>query len=66
MIRPRPCTYSCPRCGWSKYVAPASDALGPGEFFEACPKCSGQSLEKTVKDGFLQAVKVVLKRIKRQ
>jgi len=32
-------TYHCPACGWSKTVAPRSDALNLGDFFTACPAC---------------------------
>lgn len=38
-IRPHPYTYTCPQCGWSKTVAPRSDALGPGDHFSRCPAC---------------------------
>ena len=44
-IRPSPRTYFCPSCHWSKTVAPRSDALMPGEFFTACPKCGHGELE---------------------
>jgi transcription elongation factor Elf1 len=43
-IRPQPRTYTCPQCGWSKIVAPRSDALGPGEYFSRCPVCGNGSL----------------------
>ena len=44
-IRPSPSTYTCPSCRWSKTVAPRSDALMPGEFFSACPKCGRSPLQ---------------------
>ncbi|MCX7258605.1 MAG: hypothetical protein NTZ64_18315 [Polaromonas sp.] len=44
-IRPQPVTYTCPACGWSKTVAPRSDALMPGEFFSACPRCHHAPLD---------------------
>ncbi|MDR1936592.1 MAG: hypothetical protein LBS49_13630 [Candidatus Accumulibacter sp.] len=44
-IKPPPRTYTCPKCGWSKSVAPKSDAFGPGDFFESCPKCGNERLE---------------------
>ena len=44
-IRPSPSTYTCPSCHWSKTVAPRSDALMPGEFFSACPKCGRSPLQ---------------------
>ena len=34
-----PVIYSCPACHWSKTVAPRSDALMPGDFFNTCPAC---------------------------
>ncbi len=43
-IRPQPCTWYCKQCTWKKTVAPASDALGPGDYFTACPACAGTSL----------------------
>ena len=42
---PVPTTYTCPSCGWSKTVAPRSDALMPGDFFDACPACGRAPLE---------------------
>jgi transcription elongation factor Elf1 len=44
-IRPDPMRFICPVCGWSKSVAPRSDALRPGEFFLACPKCGCSKLD---------------------
>ena len=43
-IRPGPITFSCPACGWSKIVAPRSDALKPGEYFDKCPVCGHEEL----------------------
>ena len=45
-IPPPPTTYSCPACHWSKTVAPRSDALMPGEFFSACPRCRHAPLDR--------------------
>ena len=45
-IRPHPVTYACPACHWSKTVAPRSDALMPGEFFSACPRCRHAPLDR--------------------
>ena len=45
-IRPHPTTYTCPACHWSKTVAPRSDALMPGEFFSACPRCRHSPLDR--------------------
>ncbi len=44
-IRPSPMHYTCRACGWSKTVAPLSDALGPGDFYSACPACHYSPLE---------------------
>lgn len=44
-IRPTPMHYACPACGWSKTVAPRSDALGPSNFYRACPQCQHSPLE---------------------
>ena len=44
-IPPPPKTYQCPTCGWSKTVAPRSDALTPGDYFGACPGCGHAPLD---------------------
>jgi len=44
-VRPRPFTFVCNECGWKKTVAPRSDCLGPGEWFDQCPKCGSKSLK---------------------
>jgi Zn finger protein HypA/HybF involved in hydrogenase expression len=44
-VKPKPFTCECEACGWRKTVAPRSDALRPGEWFDACPKCGGKALE---------------------
>lgn len=55
-IRPHPhtytytYTYTCPQCGWSKTVAPRSDALGPGDQFSRCPACGNASLVTQLAD----------------
>ena len=40
-IKPRPFTFECEGCGWTKTVAPRSDALAPGVWFYLCPMCGG-------------------------
>lgn len=40
-----PKTYSCSACGWSKTVMPRSDALMPGDYYRACPKCTHAPLD---------------------
>lgn len=47
-IKPRPFTFVCVECGWKKTVAPQSDALGPGGWFEKCPKCGNGGLKREV------------------
>ena len=45
-IPPRPYTYRCPACYWSKTVAPRSDVLMRGiDHFDACPACGHKPLE---------------------
>lgn len=44
-IKPRPLTFVCGECGWKKTVAPRSDALGQGEWFQQCPKCRSEPLK---------------------
>nr|WP_072341005.1 MULTISPECIES: hypothetical protein [unclassified Pseudomonas] len=43
-IRPRPFTFVCDTCGWKKTVAPLSDALVPGDWFERCERCGNEAL----------------------
>jgi len=43
-VKPRPFTFECEGCGWTKTVAPRSDALSPGEWIDQCPKCRGKAL----------------------
>lgn len=45
-IKPKPFVYVCPSCGWHKAVAPKSDVLMPGEYYECCPVCGNASLER--------------------
>lgn len=44
-FKPRPFTFECEDCGWTKKVAPRSDALAPGEWVDHCPKCGGMKLK---------------------
>lgn len=39
-------TYSCPACGWSKTVAPHSDAFAPGDVYQSCPVCGFKDLQQ--------------------
>ena len=45
-IRPLPYPLECSKCRWRKTVAPASDALEPGEWHSSCPRCNGQVRKK--------------------
>ncbi len=45
-IKPKPFVYSCPACGWRKIVAPRSDALMPGEYYDCCPTCDHTPLKR--------------------
>lgn len=49
-IRPQPRIYSCPQCGWSKTVAPRSDALMPGDVYVRCPSCGHAPLSSVPTD----------------
>jgi hypothetical protein len=42
-IKPRPFTFECE--GWTKTVAPRSDALVPSDWVDQCPKCGGGVLK---------------------
>lgn len=44
-IPPAPRIYTCPACHWSKTVAPRSDALMPGDYFDTCPTCGHAPLQ---------------------
>ena len=44
-IRPPPRLFRCPACGWSKTVAPRSDALTPADYFSSCPACGHAALD---------------------
>jgi len=45
-ITPRPRTYCCPACHWSRTVAPRSDVRIRGiDHFDCCPACGHQPLE---------------------
>jgi predicted RNA-binding Zn-ribbon protein involved in translation (DUF1610 family) len=46
MIKPRPYTCNCPNCGWSKFIAPKSDCLGPGDVVRQCPVCGNEHLTR--------------------
>ncbi len=45
VVRINSAIYTCPVCGWSKTVTPRSDALMPGEVFDACPACGHSPLQ---------------------
>lgn len=45
MIRPKPFTLKCKKCGWSKRFSPKSDALIIGiDTVNECPKCGNKDL----------------------
>jgi predicted nucleic-acid-binding Zn-ribbon protein len=46
-LPPFPMTVKCNQCGWNKTTAPTSDALGPNERFEKCPKCGNPDLQRS-------------------
>jgi Zn finger protein HypA/HybF involved in hydrogenase expression len=51
MIAPKPFKFICPKCGYSKTVAPKSDVLNPADFIDTCPKC-GSKMERKRADFF--------------
>ena len=60
-VKPPPITYRCAQCGWTKTVRPRSDALGPGDFFDSCPKCGSDDIQRsTGRDSLLSNIRVVL------
>ena len=46
MIKPSSMTYHCPQCNWSQTVSPKSDVLMPSNYFDACPKCGNETIER--------------------
>ncbi len=44
-IPPYPMTFHCNQCNWSMTVAPASDALAPGNWHHSGPNCGNPSLQ---------------------
>lgn len=44
VLPPPPHTFICRRCGWTRTVAPRSDALMPGEWVLRCPVCGNDEL----------------------
>lgn len=61
-IPPRPFTVVCDKCGWKKTVAPLSDALRRGEWFEQCPRCGNKELRMRAAGWLEKAVAEVLRR----
>ena len=47
-IKPNPYKLVCPKCGFSKVVAPKSDALSPKDLVAMSPVCSkcGEKMER--------------------
>lgn len=64
-IRPPPTTYSCPAGHWSKTVSPRSDALMPGDFFNACPNCGHAPLKRKTANAVQAALGQLTDLIKR-
>lgn len=64
-ISPGPLMYTCPSCGWSKTVAPKSDALMPGDHYAACPKCQHSPLNNGPANAAQAALGQLSQQIKR-
>ncbi|MDY3205560.1 MAG: hypothetical protein RBR70_10865 [Arcobacter sp.] len=50
-VRPNPYKLVCPKCGYSKLVAPKSDCISPKDLISmnpVCPKCKEQMDRKSV------------------
>jgi len=62
-VRPKPVRYRCRDCHWEKIVAPRSDALAPGDFYEHCPVCGSLNLERTAMGDFPGAIASLMTRI---
>ncbi len=61
-MKPRPFTYVCEECKWTKTVAPRSDALRPGEWFDQCPNCGSKALKMRAAGWFESAIAEFLAR----
>jgi len=53
-IKPNPYKLVCPKCGFSKVVAPKSDALSPKDLVAMSPVCKkcGEKMERKSVDKF--------------
>ncbi len=60
VIRPPSLHCHCPACGWSKTVAPRSDALSPGDIYSTCPDCGHADLQVRPADTLQSGVAQVL------
>jgi len=59
MIQPKPFKFVCPKCGYSKVIAPKSDVLHPSNLISTCPKCKNnmEKQEANVLDKILSIFK---------
>ncbi len=59
MIKPAPCRFRCPKCGWKKIFAPESDVLSelPPE---SCEKCGHAPLDCEDVSGFLTSLREIM------
>jgi len=68
-VRPKPVRYRCRQCHWEKSVAPRSDALHPGDYYEHCPVCGSSDLELTpigdTQEGIVSLITRVIQSVKR-
>ena len=64
-IRPSTIVYTCPKCHWSKTVAPRSDALMPGDHYSACPACGHAPVSRRQADAAQAALAQLLQKIRR-
>lgn len=46
-LPPPPMTFECNQCFWSKTTTPTSDALGPDDWYQKCPKCGNPDLHRS-------------------
>ena len=60
MIKPPPQNYKCPKCSYSRVVAPKSDALTPADLLgSVCPKCkiNMDRIEMNIFDNIINLIK---------
>ncbi|TLT07831.1 hypothetical protein FE243_03595 [Aliarcobacter thereius] len=66
-IKPNPYKLVCPKCGFSKVVAPKSDALSPKDLVAMNPVCKkcGEKMERKSVDKLDSLFNILFKKLRR-